>query len=186
MTKKGKEFLSLLICVGILITVFSACSKKDSNTASSGGGKPVNITVWEMYGPNNNYPQATDMFNKSQSEVFVTDEYIPSHTELVQKVQVSAAAGSELPHVILVDMFYAPVINELTGLVDLNPYLENDPSISADDFYENIKNYSNINGKQISLHAYANNIIFFYNKKLFKDAGLDPEKPPVTWTDLID
>jgi ABC-type glycerol-3-phosphate transport system substrate-binding protein len=186
MTKKGKEFLSLSICVGILITVFSACSKKDSSTAVSGGQTPVNIVVWEMYGPNNNYPQATDMFNKSQGEIFVTDEFIPSHTELVQKVQVSAAASSELPHVILVDMFYAPIINELTGLVDLNPYLENDPSISADDFYENLKNYSNINGKQISLHAYANNIILFYNKKIFKDAGLDPEKPPVTWADLIE
>jgi ABC-type glycerol-3-phosphate transport system substrate-binding protein len=184
----GKRILNLTICAGILIIVFSACSKKDSGAATSGGGAsgPVKIVVWEMYGPNNNFPQATDLFNKSQSEVSVTDEFIPSHTELVQKVQVSAAAGSELPHVILVDMFYAPIVNELTGLVDLNPYLANDPSISPDDFYENLKNYSNIDGKQISLHGYANNLILFYNKKLFKDAGLDPEKPPLTWTDLIE
>jgi ABC-type glycerol-3-phosphate transport system substrate-binding protein len=29
------------------------------------------------------------------------------------------------------------------------------------------------------------NCVLFYNKKLFRDAGLDPEKPPVTWADLI-
>jgi ABC-type glycerol-3-phosphate transport system substrate-binding protein len=187
MMEKKMNCRVLSVCALALIVLFSACSgKKESGSAGTAAAGPINIVVWEMYGPNNNFPQATDLFNKSQSEVSVTDEFIPSHTELVQKVQVSAAAGSELPHVILVDMFYAPVINELTGLVDLNPYLESDPSIDADDFYENLKNYSNIDGKQISLHAYANNIILFYNKKLFKDAGLDPEKPPVTWTDLID
>ncbi|MDR2480334.1 MAG: ABC transporter substrate-binding protein [Treponema sp.] len=174
------------LCAAALVFSLAACAKKqEAGTQGAAAKGPVRITVWEMYGPSRNMNKIADAFNKSQNEVYVVDEFIPQHTELVQKVQVAAAAGSGLPDVILVDMFYAPVINDLVGLVDLIPYLASDPSISADDFYDNLKNFSNINGKQISLHGYANNIILYYNKKLFRDAGLNPEKPPVTWNDLV-
>jgi ABC-type glycerol-3-phosphate transport system substrate-binding protein len=187
--KNGTEkVLWCFFAAGILMLLvfIAACSKKQETSGGDSAAKgPVRVTAWEMYGPERNINKIVDAFNKSQNEVFVVDEFIPAHTELVQKVQVAATAGSGLPDAILVDMFYAPLINELVPLVDLNPYLEADPSISADDFYDNLRNFSNINGKQISLHAYANNNILFYNKALFRDAGLDPDKPPKTWDEMV-
>ena len=176
----------LMACVLLLVFSFISCSKKqEAGTAAAGTSGPTQITVWEMYGPSREMVDWADKFNKDHSDINVNNEFIPSHNELMQKVQVSAAAGSGLPNVILVDMFYAPVVNELVGLVDLNPYMASDPSVSADDFYDNLRNFSNVNGKQISLHGYANNILLYYNKQHFREAGLDPEKPPRTWDDLI-
>jgi ABC-type glycerol-3-phosphate transport system substrate-binding protein len=184
MEKNKKSYLILVVCTVALIFSVAACNKKQG-TESSGKSGPVRITAWEMYGPDRNINKITDAWNKRQNEVFAVDEFIPDHTGLMQKVQVSAAAGTGLPDAILVDMFYAPVINDLVGLVDLNPYMASDPNIKADDFYDNLRNFSFINGKQISLHAYGNNLILYYNKALFRAAGLDPDKPPKTGDELV-
>lgn len=39
-------------------------------------------------------------------------------------------------------------------------------------------------GKQFALPFNADVSAFIYNKAHFRDAGLDPEKPPVTWKEL--
>jgi sn-glycerol 3-phosphate transport system substrate-binding protein len=44
--------------------------------------------------------------------------------------------------------------------------------------------YSPSNNKMYSLPWNASTGIMFYNKKAFKDAGLDPEKPPKTWEEV--
>ena len=138
-----------------------------------------------MYGPKRGMDKITEQFNESQDGVFATDVFLVSHTELMQKIQVTAASSSGLPDAVLIDMFYAPLINDLVGNVDLKPYIDADPTMSYDDFYENLRDYSMIDGKQISIHSYANNLILYYNKSLFEAAGLDPNKPPATWDELV-
>ncbi len=43
---------------------------------------------------------------------------------------------------------------------------------------------SRINGKLYSLPQARSMPVFYYNKKLFKEAGLDPEKAPKDWNEL--
>lgn len=44
--------------------------------------------------------------------------------------------------------------------------------------------YSNPDGKMMSFPWNASTGILYYNKNAFSSAGLDPNKPPVTWDDL--
>ena len=44
--------------------------------------------------------------------------------------------------------------------------------------------YTAPNGQMLSLPFNSSTTVFFYNKDAFKAAGLDPNKPPVTWTDV--
>ena len=46
------------------------------------------------------------------------------------------------------------------------------------------KFYSDSNGKMLSLPWNASTGILFYNKDVFRKAGLDPEHPPQTWPEL--
>jgi multiple sugar transport system substrate-binding protein len=58
--------------------------------------------------------------------------------------------------------------------------------VNASDYYEpDIKN-STYQGKINMLPSYvgAGRSLLYRNKKMFADAGLDPNKPPVTWDDL--
>src|SRR5215469_1861713 len=46
--------------------------------------------------------------------------------------------------------------------------------------------YSTPDGKMLSLPFNSSTTIMFYNKDAFKKAGLDPEKPPLTWPETIE
>ncbi|UUZ83434.1 ABC transporter substrate-binding protein [Paenibacillus sp. P26] len=51
---------------------------------------------------------------------------------------------------------------------------------------ENILNYYTYDGKLYSMPFNTSNPILYYNKDLFKAAGLDPEKPPATYEEMAD
>jgi sn-glycerol 3-phosphate transport system substrate-binding protein len=44
--------------------------------------------------------------------------------------------------------------------------------------------YSDTKGRLVSMPFNSSTTVFFYNKDLFKKAGLDPNKPPKTWDDV--
>jgi sn-glycerol 3-phosphate transport system substrate-binding protein len=44
---------------------------------------------------------------------------------------------------------------------------------------------SQTGGKTWAIPFQRSTIVMYYNKALFKEAGLDPEKPPVTWADTV-
>lgn len=171
---KLKKLLCLALALALCLTGASAALAE------------VDVVVWEMYGPDRGMDKWAEQFNQQNEGINVRDEFLVSHTELMQKLNVVAASGGELPDVILVDMFYAPVADGLVGgLVDLNPYIDQVPGM-REDIYENLREFSNIDGRQISIHGYANNLVLYYNKALFTEAGLDPEQPPKDWTELVE
>ena len=45
--------------------------------------------------------------------------------------------------------------------------------------------YTAPNGQMMSLPFNSSTTVFYYNKDAFKSAGLDPEKAPVTWPDVV-
>ena len=49
---------------------------------------------------------------------------------------------------------------------------------------ENILNYYKVDGKLNSMPFNTSNPILYYNKDMFKAAGLDPEKPPTTYEEI--
>jgi sn-glycerol 3-phosphate transport system substrate-binding protein len=45
--------------------------------------------------------------------------------------------------------------------------------------------YSTADGKTLSMPFNSSTAVVFWNKDLFKKAGLDPDKPPVTWPETF-
>ena len=54
-----------------------------------------------------------------------------------------------------------------------------------DSFYPALMANSKIEGKTWGIPFQRSTIVAYYNKDLFREAGLDPESPPTTWYDLI-
>lgn len=55
-----------------------------------------------------------------------------------------------------------------------------------DDFFKGAQEGGMYDGRVFALRMYYNSNVMLQNKKLFEEAGLDPEKPPTTWKELLD
>jgi sn-glycerol 3-phosphate transport system substrate-binding protein len=71
------------------------------------------------------------------------------------------------------------------ALVDLKPYMDKS-SLNKDMFVKGLMGYSEYNndGKIVSVPFNRSTPILYYNKTIFKEAGLNPDKGPETWADL--
>lgn len=54
------------------------------------------------------------------------------------------------------------------------------------DYVEGPLNTNLVDGKYYGFPEQTNCVALFYNKTLFKEAGLDPEKPPKTWDEFVE
>ena len=70
------------------------------------------------------------------------------------------------------------------GLLALDPYIK-ESKLDVSDFYAGNWATSQYDGKTWGMPYRAGSDGLFYNKKLFREAGLDPEKPPVTWDEVV-
>src|SRR5574340_1009264 len=46
--------------------------------------------------------------------------------------------------------------------------------------------YSTSKGEMLSMPFNSSTAVLYYNKDAFRKAGLDPDKPPVTWPELFE
>ena len=114
--------------------------------------------------------------NKVKLTVIPTDDY---------QARVGAAAGSqELPDLLSVDVVFAPNFTSQGLYLDVTERIDALP-FAKDVAPSHIKVGTYEEKKYVVPHTMDLSVLF-YNKKLYKDAGLDPEKPPATLQEFAD
>lgn len=78
-----------------------------------------------------------------------------------------------------------PVFIEKGYLMDLSPFLAREPGLK-EGFLPGPLSMSSRGDKVYALPDDFDIIVLVYNKKLFRDAGLDPNRPPATWAEFVD
>jgi raffinose/stachyose/melibiose transport system substrate-binding protein len=114
---------------------------------------------------------------KIEIETIVQSEYINKIKLLYQQ--------DKLPHLIEIggDRQFTEIVMENGDLLDLKPYFDKLPEIT-DTFIEDSVKFNTINGQILSLpSAIQRPIGIFYNKEIFKDAGI--AEFPTTWDDFF-
>jgi len=83
--------------------------------------------------------------------------------------------------------------------IDIYELIEQDAIVAFDDivktpeekawlksFYPSLMANGTFKGKVYGIPFQRSTIVMYYNKDAFKEAGLDPNKPPATWTEMVD
>jgi sn-glycerol 3-phosphate transport system substrate-binding protein len=130
---------------------------------------------------------ATD-FNKSQSDYKVVPVYKGSYTEtLTAAIAAFRARQNAHPHI--VQVFEVGTANMMAAKGAIYPVYQLmadakepfDPKAYIAPVYGY---YATTDGKLLSMPFNSSTPVFYWNKELFKKAGLDPNKPPTTWPEL--
>lgn len=137
------------------------------------------LTMWSRSSSEAFMPTLVKAFNakhKTQIEL----QIVPN-TEVVQKYAIAAAGGSA-PDLLSLDLVFTNAFAQAGQLQDLT------------DFAKGLPYFANLSKAHVGAATYNNRIyglpmsadasVLLYNKKLFKQAGLDPEKGPTNWAEI--
>ncbi len=127
------------------------------------------------------------VYNDSQKEVQVTAAYTGSYDATKLKAQAAANAGKP-PAVVLMSANFVLDLKLAGDIVSLEPMLKADGTTRAkflDDFWPAVQPNAIVDGELYAIPYQNSTPLLYYNKQHFKEAGLDPEKPPQTWAELV-
>jgi raffinose/stachyose/melibiose transport system substrate-binding protein len=180
-----RGFLRLSGVAGVSAAAASLLASCSSSGGSGSGGGRVNLLVWywgeqEAPGMQNFMKKAVARYNSQQSKVTVT-AVLQSSDSLYSAFATAAQAGKGP------DIQYLWGGTQALGDVWLGYCAPLSDYIDASWLHENIPQaalaQTNWGGKQWGMPFYQIGTAFPYNKKMFADAKLNPDEPPVTWDD---
>ncbi|MBX3081174.1 MAG: ABC transporter substrate-binding protein [Anaerolineae bacterium] len=147
----------------------------------------VEITFWHaMTGNNQNIVTAlVDKFNASQSDIHVTEQNKGSSYNDELNAVIAASQQQQGPNVAQIFDLGTPLAIDSGFFTPVESILSADQLAKIkDDVAAPILSYFTVGGKLYSLPWNNSNPLLYYNKDMFKAAGLDENKPPATWQEL--
>lgn len=198
-----KKFLCVTLTAAMTASLFAGCG----NTADTAGeqtgvtdtqaakenaaedaslGEPVTLQFWNVFTGSDGdiLREIVDNYNETNTDNITIEMDIMPNDTLQQKLPASIATGT------------APDL-VLFGVENIAPYVSNDSLEDISDFWEtadvdqsnylkNVTELSYIDGKLYGTPMQYNTSYLYWNKNLFKAAGLDPDTPPTTMDELAE
>ena len=128
------------------------------------------------------------VYNGSQKDVEVTAVYTGSYDDTKLKAQAAAKAGKP-PSVVLMSANFTVDLKLSGDIVSLEPMLKADETTRADflkEFWPAVQANATVDGELYGVPFQNSTPLLYYNVEHFKEAGLDPAKPPRTWAEFVD
>jgi multiple sugar transport system substrate-binding protein len=180
---------AVLILIAGLALILSGCSGFQTNNSSGSEETAVNdegktvIDFWTFWGSEIRRPiieQIITDFNESQDEIEVKHTYLPFGD--IWTKELAAIAAGDPPDVVINDINTTALRGQEQQAMNLSKFLEEDDISNR--FYPELWDATLYEGDSYGIPFNTDTRVLFYNKDAFKEAGLDPEKPPATWAEL--
>jgi multiple sugar transport system substrate-binding protein len=139
------------------------------------------MQMWERSGGNKGMvDQLVCDWNAANADKPINLSYIV-HTEMVAKIAQGVASG-DVPDLMGMDLIYAPQFENAGQLTDITDQISSWPELkTASPGHMTVATF---NDRLFGVPLYADVSALFYNKDLFKKAGLDPNKPPTSLAEI--
>lgn len=145
-------------------------------------GKPDRVTIdlWHVSGADESEPQVPLWFNEEQDEIYANQVGVP-FLEIERKF-LTSIIGNVPPDIF---EYFGPVAqwSSRGALLPLNEYMERD-GFDKSKFFEVLWDEVTWEGKIYAIPIGTACDAFYWNKEHFREAGLDPDRPPKTWSEL--
>ena len=158
-------------------------------TASAVAAEPVQLSFWYPVDLGGGLAKViaglVGDFNKTHPDIQVTATYTGNYDVTLQKIQASKLAGT-LPDVAVTEISSVPVLAALGAAQPIDELIASSGDKKLlDRFWPSMLLNCTYAGKVYGVPFQRSTPVMYYNKDAFSEAGLDPERPPVTWDELI-
>jgi len=124
-------------------------------------------------------------FNRQHADVQVAATYTGNYDVTLQKIQAAKLAGA-LPDVAVTEISSVPVLGALGAAQPLDDLVAAEGGNKfLDKFWPSMLLNCTYGGKIYGIPFQRSTPVMYYNKEAFQEVGLDPEKPPLTWDEMV-
>ncbi len=179
---KNAKIVSILVLM--LSVILAACGgNNDGGSSKSNGGKDV--TFWAPFsGPDGpNMKQIVEDYNKSQKDFNVKLQIVPQN-DYYKTVDLALNGKKDAPDVMIMHGDQIRTYAEKDVIQSLDSFIGD--KIKKDDYHKNAWNGTEVDGKLYGVPLDIHPLMLYWNKELFKKAGLDPDKAPQTGEEFVD
>ncbi len=129
--------------------------------------------------------QLVKEFNESQKDIEVTAVYAGNYDQTMQKAQTAFMSGNP-PEIAILRTTSVLNLIDMKAIVPLDDFIKQAGGESyLGDFYPAFIDSVRRNGKIWGIPYQVSTPLFYYNKEMLKEAGLDPDRPPEDWNSLV-
>jgi len=124
-------------------------------------------------------------FEKSHPDIKVNAIYAGNYNDARIKALAALRAGdpAQLSVMFAIDIYELIEQDAIVAFDDIVESAEERAWLEA--FYPALMGNGITQGKTWGIPFQRSTIVMYYNKDAFREAGLDPEKPPATWDELV-
>jgi len=124
-------------------------------------------------------------FHKEHPDIKVQAVYAGSYADTITKVMTAMKGGQppQLSVLFSTDLF--TLIDE-DAIVPLDDLAGPEGKAWLASYYPAFMENGQTGGKTWSIPFQRSTIVLYWNKEAFKEAGLDPEKPPASWDEMVE
>lgn len=155
------------------VSVFGLSAKAEDTT----------ITVWSLDKDIQPAPNLVKQFNALNNGIKV--EYREIQFDDVVSEAMRAYSTGKAPDIIAIDNPDHALFASHGAFLDLTDMISKSKVVKTDNYFPGPLKSVTWQGKYYGIPKATNTIALYYNKDMFKAAGLDPNKPPQTWDELI-
>jgi len=174
-----------LSCVVLISLLIAACGGVKTTEAPA-VSEPVTLEFWNGFNAHE-----VDTLNQ-----MIEKYWAPTHPNIKinakgevgpDEILTAVSGGTTIDVAILWDPYSVKAWAKQGALVDLSPYIQK-ANVKLEDIFipAGLEWVGQVDGKYYGLPFVNFDRGFYYNKELFRKAGLDPEKPPTTIAELED
>ena len=177
---------TLFLLVPVLALLLGACAggaEAPSETRPTG---PVTITFWHsMNAANRDALEAlTARFNGAQDDVVVELVFQGNYADSLNKFIASLPSGN-VPAIIQMHDIATQLLIDSREVAPIQDFVDRE-DFDLSDFEPRLLDYYRIGDRLYSMPFNVSNPVLLYEKNSFREAGLDPEKPPQTLEELTE
>jgi sn-glycerol 3-phosphate transport system substrate-binding protein len=124
-------------------------------------------------------------FTKEHPTIRVKPIYTGTYQETIVKALTAMKSGEPPQTAIILSTDMFTLIDE-DAIVPFDEVLKPEDQAWVKSFFPGFMKNSQTGGKTWGIPFQRSTIVLYWNKELFKEAGLDPNKPPASWAEQVD
>ena len=179
-----------IVLKSLAAVALSALAAVSGRAALAQSGQPVEVEFYYPVAVGGPITRIIDTmvadFQKEHPNIRIKPVYAGSYQDSIAKALTAVKGGTppQLAVLLSTDMF--TLIDE-DAIVPIDGLVQDDAGRAwLGGFYDAFMQNSRSGGHVWGVPFQRSTIVMYYNKDLFREAGLDPERPPATWAELVE